>query len=244
MTLKGMLVRLFLLAAGFMCALFVQYTLDRNVNNIAERLAPQYVPLTEEEVYMQANLPCIRPAGASVGCTRPVIQKPSSVDPVADGTWDSYVRLRVAQVDQKLYDLDQQRLDTSLALPEAKHRSEFRQKEIEPRIDNLTMAFKIGFSLLYAGIVLYTILVMWKWYATQGRLAIGQGMGKLNEVAALKGMAANRKLRQAENDFSTLKNLYENGLITEEMFLQRKDQLKSILGSNEVFRKEETERPT
>jgi hypothetical protein len=52
----------------------------------------------------------------------------------------------------------------------------------------------------------------------------------------LKALGANRKVRQAESDFVTLKNLHDNGLINDEMFEKRKDELKVALSANHVFR--------
>jgi len=51
----------------------------------------------------------------------------------------------------------------------------------------------------------------------------------------LKALGANRKVRQAENDFHTLKNLHDNGLINDEMFEKRKAELKEALSANKVF---------
>lgn len=51
----------------------------------------------------------------------------------------------------------------------------------------------------------------------------------------LKALGANRKVRQAESDFQTAKNLHDNGLISDEMFEKRKTELKESLSANKVF---------
>lgn len=51
----------------------------------------------------------------------------------------------------------------------------------------------------------------------------------------LKALGANRRVRQAESDFHTLKNLHDNGLINDEMFEKRKAELKEALSANKVF---------
>jgi hypothetical protein len=50
-----------------------------------------------------------------------------------------------------------------------------------------------------------------------------------------QALGANRKVRQAESDFQTLKNLHDNGLINDEMFEKRKAELKDALSANKLF---------
>mgnify|MGYP001154135784 CR=1 FL=1 len=72
--------------------------------------------------------------------------------------------------------------------------------------------------------------------------AVGAGGRKVRMLVApgeacndLKALGANRKVRQAESDFQTAKNLHDNGLISDEMFEKRKTELKEALSANKVF---------
>lgn len=97
------------------------------------------------------------------------------------------------------------------------------------------------FVVLYGLLAMYPLSVITNFLKAEGMDNARNNLGKMKEVAPsapnIKGLTAGRKLRQAETDFVTLKNLHENGLITDEMFAKRKEDLKAALGNNEIFAK-------
>jgi hypothetical protein len=56
-----------------------------------------------------------------------------------------------------------------------------------------------------------------------------------NLPKTVKTLTESRKLRQVESDFLTLQNLFKNGLITEEMYLKRKEALIASLSNSDTF---------
>lgn len=97
------------------------------------------------------------------------------------------------------------------------------------------------FVVLYGLLAIYPLSVITNFLKAEGMENARHNLGKMKEIAPsapnTKGLTAGLKLRQAQSDFVTLKNLHDNGLITDEMFAQRKDELKAALGSNEIFNK-------
>lgn len=96
------------------------------------------------------------------------------------------------------------------------------------------------FVVLYGMAEMYPLLLMTTFLRDEEFGNARHKLGKMKRSVPfppspnIKEMNAGRKLRQAEADFVTLKNLYDNGLITEEIFSQRKADLKAALSNNEI----------
>lgn len=109
-----------------------------------------------------------------------------------------------------------------------------KQRQVDNYIDMV-------FVVLYGLLAMYPLSVITKFVRDEGVENARHNLRKIKESVPLppthniKGLNAERKLRQAEADFVSLKNLHDNGLITDEMFSQRKAKLKAALASNEIF---------
>lgn len=224
MTLKGMFIRWFLAGVGFGCLAFAYSLLYTKTTSIAERMAPQYVPLTEEEVYERARIACIRPLGATSGCTFPTVTEAPS-DGTAEG---EYIRSELISTRNMIVALGFQ-------IPKAEHRKEFTQREIAPRVDGLRTKLDWCLGVISAAISLYAVAVFWKWFSTNGRRSLSQGLEHLKRTPGnFRGLFASRKLRRTESEFLTIKNLHENGLISDEIFAKRKADLRSAIEENSL----------
>lgn len=86
-----------------------------------------------------------------------------------------------------------------------------------------------------AGIAMYTIPLLVIAFDARRYQGISAWVKRGALVAPLRQTAPDalhtRKLRQAHDEFKVLKELFDNGLITEDVFLQRKDQMKDRLAS-------------
>lgn len=222
MTGKGLLAKWLWLAVFVVGAIATHAVVYTKAFLIAETFGPRYVLPTTEEVYESAGIPCERPPGATTGCQE--LSKAST----SGSAWD------VAMAESKY-----KSVFLSLWGAEARHREAFEQKEVQPAAEALQTTFHIAFGVLYAGVSLYFLALLRKTFDAQHRQAFGYRLRKLIRAAQLRGtfegLSGGRKLRQAQNEFLVVKSLYENGLITEAMFLQRKDELKARLGSNGTF---------
>jgi uncharacterized membrane protein len=114
----------------------------------------------------------------------------------------------------------------------------FENNEVEPHVDSVKNGINLVFGILYAGLALLTGRTLFTWFVTEPVPAILRMMSKVKVALPVamhvKEMKTSRKLRRTENDFTTLKNLFDNGLITEEVFLKRKDELKAVLSEEEA----------
>lgn len=222
MTGKRLLAKWLWLAVFVVGAIATHAVVHTKAFLIAETIGPQYVPPTTEEVYESAGIPCERPPGATTGCQE--LAKPST----SGSAWDR----AMAESEYKSVFL-------SLWGAEARRKEAFEQKEVQPTAEALRTTFYIVFGVLYAGISLYFLALLKKTFDAQHRQVFGHRLRKLIRAEQLRGtfegLSGGRKLRQAQNEFFVVKNLYENGLITEAMFLQRKDEIKTRLGSNGPF---------
>lgn len=119
------------------------------------------------------------------------------------------------------------------------HRSQFIWKNVRPHVEKAEGAIDWIFGISYAVVALLFSLAIFKWLKFSALPMMRDGLKTASSAPvgkAFRDLNAARKLRKAESDFLTAKTLYENGLITEEMFFKRKDELKQLLGDNELFR--------
>jgi hypothetical protein len=129
------------------------------------------------------------------------------------------------------------------------NRASFFQSEVAPRIKPTENYIDIAFACGYAVLAMILVFAFTRWLKFEGVPAMRQNLESMKEsvpslpplppLPNIKALNAGRKLRQAEKEFETLKNLHDNGLITDEMFLKRKAELKASLGGNEMFSKDD-----
>jgi hypothetical protein len=102
-------------------------------------------------------------------------------------------------------------------------------------VERLTTMFEVFYIVVSIAALL--VFALWFKATLLPRLVAVKDLVKERtpSVGDLKDIGANRKVRQAESDFQTLKNLHENGLIDDEMFEKRKAVLKEALSANRAF---------
>ncbi|MGE3349481.1 MAG: hypothetical protein AB7I35_18790 [Ramlibacter sp.] len=166
--------------------------------------------MSAEDTFSSAKLPCNRPPGATSGCLDPL---PASTS---------------GDLFDQLQDKSRFRSETySLLIASAQHREAYEDRVIAPKAKLLQISSHVGFGFLYAAAVLYLCILLKNTYLTlRPFLVIPTALKK-------RRRAASWKLNRAEREFATLKTLYENGLITEQAFLKRKQDLMQRLGNLE-----------
>lgn len=177
---------------------------------IAERLVPAYVPMSAEDVFKAAELPCNRPPGAASGCLN--AQPPNSTDSM-------YVQIqgRSQFIVESL----------SLRAVNLRHQRDYKDRVIAPKAKSLVIGGQVSFGFLYVAAALYLILLLKDTFVVLRRVVV------LPPVFTGRGRAGSWTLSRAQREFATLKSLYDNGLITEAAFLKRKQDLVARLGKLE-----------
>lgn len=233
MTLKDLLLRGVLSAIFAACLIFVHFTIKQNVSNITEKLfAKPYTSLSDEDAHE---------LGASTyeGLVEDTNRRLEEWQECVARTEGHLERIVCRERPTAVKAAGKSSL---IADGHRIHREEFVSSEVKPHIDSTETIIEWVFDIAYAIIGLFVLLIFLKWFVFKIQPLAGRVFGKMCAATRLsqnlKDIYANRKLRQAEKDFLTVKNLYDNGLITEEMFLKRKDDLMAVLGGNGIFRDE------
>jgi len=194
--------------------------------DIAEAMAPPYEEPADEEVFAAANVECTRPAGAISGCTVPVIKRAASGDYISD-----YLRKRAEKYESiGIY----RRIDDE----RQRRRLPYYEKEIAPRIEKIEIAAIVVSVLTGALVIAYALLILRNWFRIRGSSRLATAIRIVVDSKLLPdfhGAAGSRKLHRAQSDFLALKNLFDNGLISESTFNRRKTDISaSVEGSIEA----------
>jgi hypothetical protein len=106
----------------------------------------------------------------------------------------------------------------------------FIEREVEPIRERIRDVVNIVGGILYALLALGALWAIKSWFAASSwprvRRLVGLAKPAWTSVD-LSGMNETRRLRRAEAEFKTLKSLRDEGLITEAVFVARKDKLKA-----------------
>jgi hypothetical protein len=237
MKLKNLLVRWFWLAIIAIGLVAAHIKSTENADAIAEQqLAPAYVPLTDAVVYeWSANI-----YNGQIQNTQRQLAEWQACTAQQAKNQDYWAIRSCGSRPEEVTVMSQAEL---LAFGHKVHRDAFVKAEVAPRIGEVKNFLAWAFGIAYLTVGLFALLAFRKWFTSELLPIARRGLGKIKDAASiphdLGEFNANRKLRQAESDFLTVKNLYDNGLITEEMLLQRKAELTAVLDSNQLFRKED-----
>ena len=212
------------------CLLVVaQVNLGRNVDNIAEKVfAPNFAPLSDQKALEIGD-------AAHEGIVSEQNRKEKRRRHCVRGFDEDDVLIQY-MCGKKQDELKAAIASDLIADGHRIHREEFFVSQIKPNVGTVEAIINWTFGLVYACIGLYVLKFFLKWFIAEILPFLRRGSRRLKEIRSwlpsIKALSENRRLRRAESDFLTLKNLYENGLITEEMFMARKSALKAVLGEN------------
>jgi len=188
---------------------------DHAAYGIAVKAAPPYVPLSDERALAEAFAACLddpKLGGLSFTTCETIYENPSP---------------------------------ELLKSAHESHSLAFDRAEVFPRYEELQDQYLTYFEgfLVFLGLVAAAVFLLWC-RSTLLPLALrfsAKLRDRSNLSAGIETFGATRQVRQAESDFATLKNLHDNGLIDDEMFNLRKEELRVALTANKVFQpKEET----
>lgn len=192
------------------------FALAEHAESVVEAFSPVYVPLSIEEKFRRAELPCKPPSGSSSGC-----QTIAELSPAASG-WD-----------RSNNDSDIRIEFLSLLLEEQKNRETYVERELKPKVEILKLGLALAYALHLLGVAMYAIPLLLVGVESRRNQGTSSWVRRVAQLAPLRQLARDalrtRKLRQAHVEFKVLKELYDNGLITEAVFLQKKEDMKDRL---------------
>ena len=115
---------------------------------------------------------------------------------------------------------------------------EFDEKYVTPIKANVYQKINLGFILVYLSVLLALLISVRRWIRKSGpRAAVNSLMLVAEKVMSklgtpLRGLLGKSHVRNAEADFLSMKNLHENGLITEDDFNKKKRELQAKIQKN------------
>lgn len=219
MTIKALLVRYILLAVCLVGLGAAHSALLEHVPAIARHYAPPYVPLVKEEANKRATETY---KASTTNCDNP-----------SDYMGEYLCKMRLTpSAPESVEQLERKEYES--------HRWLYTQREILPLQEKLETATRLGFGMLYFIIAISALILTWRSFKSSRLPGLfGRIQDRRRSVrfrSNLKDVLAGHRLRNAEDEFRALKNLHDNGLITDDMFAMRKEELRMKLDGNEIFR--------
>lgn len=221
MTNKMLMLRWFFSAICLTFFALVFAAIVEQGSPVAELMAPEYVPLPAEEVFRLANLECVRPPGAKTGCVYPDEGEPEVTGDVLQDLGN-----------EQLAKAERLGLAIRLNRPEDSNRNRYYENEIRPRHDQLILWAGIVLGIASLLVVARTLVITREWSNTREPLSVDIEWRKFVPEtlgAGLRDAAASRKLRRIDSDLKALKSLRDNGVISDEVFEERKNALRDSI---------------
>jgi len=186
------------------CLIFagaLHLTLSLNANDIAKPFVQAYVPLDKKQAIKQAVNNCEKSAGFQFALVDCSI--PSKED---------------------------------ILMQISRHREAYEYGELQPVVKNVRNVTDFALGSVYAALALGALWALIRWFGSNiwPKLAKSAGPLRTSLLRAslnLSERGAARRLRRAEEEFRTLKSLRDEGLITEDVFVARKNKLKAAIKS-------------
>lgn len=117
--------------------------------------------------------------------------------------------------------------DVSVQIQE--HERNYKYYTLEPVKDIVINVTNFVIGTMYAALFLVGLWAIKTWFVANLWPNISGLLRPLRRSLNLSEMGASRRLRRVEAEFSTLKSLRDDGLITEEVFVARKNKLKAAI---------------
>jgi len=218
---KTLIVRWIVAGLGLFLLAFGYAGIWQNADPIAKWIAPTYVGLSEEEIFRQSNIPCVRPVGKKSGCSYPDVE---TATPTGDEWQD--------RNNGKLAELERFRQAIAIQTPEARHYDQYFEREVLPRRNRVTLWTGILFSLAAVAISVYVLGGTRAWCKTVAATDVARVKRRFFKpgwILAVRNTIASRRLRRLDSDFKALYNLHQNGIISDEDFEQMKQALRATI---------------
>lgn len=115
---------------------------------------------------------------------------------------------------------------------------------VAPIQSKIEFAANISFSIIYMISTLFLVKNFYRWIRSDKGIIIFVGLKKFSYFPinllsrlGLKKLLLNHQLKLTEKEFLRVKNLFDNGLITEEEFLTKKREIKTKITNDNLLNK-------
>lgn len=119
--------------------------------------------------------------------------------------------------------------DGSISTEMVAHKADYEYREFEPvkeRIDDVT---NIVLGMVYAALGLSALWAFKSWFGANIWPMLAGFVRPLRASLDLSERGASWRLRRAEKEFRTLKSLHDDGLISEDVFVTRRNKLMAAI---------------
>lgn len=123
--------------------------------------------------------------------------------------------------------------DSDIAMELRKHEENYKYYVVSPAKEIVRDVTNFALGSVYAILFIASLWMLIKWFAANLWPKISGLAGTLHRSINWTEMGAARRLRRAEEEFRTLKNLRDEGLIAEEVFVARKDRLRAAIRTDQ-----------
>lgn len=119
--------------------------------------------------------------------------------------------------------------DINISTEMVVHKADYEYRKFEPVKERVNDVINIALGMVYAALALAALWAFKSWFGANIWPMLAGFIGPLRTSLDLSEMGASRRLRRAENEFRTLKSLRDDGLITEDVFVTRRNKLKAAI---------------
>ena len=119
--------------------------------------------------------------------------------------------------------------ENDIAMQIEGHESDYNRHTLDPVKDIVLDVTGFVIGTMYAALFIMGLWAIKTWFVANLWPRIADLLKPLHRSLNLPEMGASRRLRRVEAEFSTLKSLRDDGLITEEDFVARKNKLKAAI---------------
>jgi hypothetical protein len=123
--------------------------------------------------------------------------------------------------------------DSDVAMELRKHEQDYEYSIARSAETNVRDGTNFAFGSVYAILFIAGLWGLIRWFAANIWPKIAGFAGTLHRSINWTEMGATRRLRRAEDEFRTLKNLRDQGLIAEDVFVARKDKLRAAIRTDQ-----------
>jgi hypothetical protein len=133
---------------------------------------------------------------------------------------------------------------TIFFLKKRQHHSKYIEDYVNPLQNKIKTVANITFSIIYIEFLIFLIFILYKWMSINEKF----NLFFLKKIfkpycfvllkiknTGIKNILMRGRLNYAEKEFNRLKNFYDNGLISEDEFIQKKDEIKNKIKKSDFL---------
>jgi hypothetical protein len=198
-------------ALGIIALIILQISILSQTEIIALSFAPEYQ----------------EPSDSAFG-GRPAM--PSSIQ-TNDETRSLVYEMHMYETAERIYSLDKRQ-----------HYQRYFDKHVLPVQQKVVTAINLTFLIIYLTIAVFLLVRFYRWLSAGGEAVLTNitsqivgTPGRLFSKIGIKTALTKHKLNRAETEFNQAKTLFDNGLISEDVFLTKKQEIEQRIRDGKLL---------